>query len=108
MAEWIALEDAEREGLDLSWVADSIGPRRKGVVYHCHYWGHVSTVTGVMVRVERIRDHRGRFARAVRGWNVSEYAPDDVRDRTHMTSWQYGTYTVLHGPGDTRPRAERR
>lgn len=108
MAEWITLEEAERAGLDLSWVSGAIGPRRAGLVYLNHYWGNVSTVTGVMVRVERVRDRRGRFARAVRGWSVTEYAPDDVRDRTHMTSWQYGRNTVLCGPGDIRPRAARR
>lgn len=108
MAEWITLDQARDQGLDLAWVADSIGPRRAGLVYLNHYWGTVNTVTGVMVRVERVRDKRGRFVRAVCGWNVTEYAPDDVRDRTHMTSWQYGRNTLLCGPGDIRPRTARR
>lgn len=101
--QWITLEDAEREGLDLSWVADSIGPLRKGTVYRDHYWGTVNTVTRVMVCVEYERE-----SRVVRRWEVTEYSGwDSVRDRTHVTSWEYGAGTVLHGPGDIRPRTER-
>lgn len=54
--EWITLDEAERRELDLSLVADSIGPRRAGTVYLNGYWGTVDTVTRVMVKVYQIRD----------------------------------------------------
>lgn len=108
--EWISLDQAEQEGLSLRGYRGAIGPRRTGAVYLDRYWGTVSTVTSVMVRVERLRNPRtGRFTRAVTGWNITEYSSEDVRDRTHMTSWQYNVrdHVILHGPGDIRPRSER-
>jgi len=102
MTEWITLEDAEREGLDLSYVSDGIGPRRVGTVYYGAYWETVNTVTGVSVCVESGR---------VVGWRVSEYGGEYGGSpcvRTHFTSWAYDRGNkILHGPGNIFPKTER-
>lgn len=110
--QWITLDEAIYQGLRLDFVAHGIGPRRVGTVYRGGYWGDVSTVTKIMVKVGKVR-RRDRFVTAAVSWEITEYHANDVRDRTHMTSWHYPEDLhgrpdqVLIGPGDTRPRSER-
>ncbi|MEU4066650.1 hypothetical protein AB0F25_30430 [Streptomyces wedmorensis] len=107
--EWMDLEEAQWQGLrGINSVMAAIGPRRVGTVYRSGYWGDVSTVVSVKVRVGLVKRF-GREVVAAVGWQITEYNADDVRDRTHFTSWEYDRYNVvLHGPGDTRPRKFRR
>jgi hypothetical protein len=107
--EWITLEQAIDEGLRLGHVLAAIGPRRVGTVYLCGYWHTVNTVTGVMVKVGHVWSRRrGRMITRAVSWEITEYSGDDVRDRNHCTSWEYGRGNkILAGPGDTRPRRER-
>ena len=76
---WISLDQAREEGIDLTYVADSIGPRERGVAYLNGYWGDVNTVHGVFVRVGEGRAD---------SWSVAEEsASDGGRVRWHCTSW---------------------
>jgi hypothetical protein len=93
MAEWITLEDAERRGVDLSWVSDAIGPRRPGTLYLGGYCRDVNTVLAVRVKVEG--------PRAVH-FHITERDTTFPRPRRHCTSWLYDNNVILHGPTDTR------
>ncbi|MFE0472594.1 hypothetical protein ACFW2V_13365 [Streptomyces sp. NPDC058947] len=69
----------------------SVGPLRRGVVYRSGYWGTVNTVHDVFVRVQAMRDKRGRFAgRVACGFLVAEENDSDTRVRVHSTAWAYG------------------
>lgn len=90
---WMTLADAETAGVDMNGEGDSIGPRRRGVVYRGAYWGDVSTVHDVFVLVAPAgrNPETGRFTpRRVVGWTVAEEsASDHGRIRSHCTSWAY-------------------
>lgn len=90
---WMPLADAVAAGIDLSYTADGIGPRVRGMVYRGGYCNGVNTVHDVFVCVapaDRDPD-TGKFRprRAV-WWEVAEESADDNgRVRRHMTSWEY-------------------
>ncbi|AXH66480.1 hypothetical protein SEA_SATIS_331 [Streptomyces phage Satis] len=86
-AEWLSLADARERGIPLDWVAGSIGPRERGMVYRSGYWNTVNTVHDVFVKVGTVDGAE----RAV-WWSVVEESADDRgRARTHCTSWEYDT-----------------
>lgn len=111
---YITLDEAREQGLRMRYIRESLGPREVGTVYRSGYWGDVSTVTQVMIRVGKIRVRRGqtgsRLVTAAVGFLITEYNGGDARDRTHCTPWNgraMGGDKILHGPGDVRPRRER-
>lgn len=98
--QWMPLEAAETLGADLSWVAESIGPRRAGTLYYGAYWGDLNQVIDVMVGVESGRSDGHVQAIA---WNVAERTVGQSHVRHHMTSWAYDRRNRVHyGPGDLR------
>jgi len=88
--EWMTLAQAQAARVRLDGLSHSVGPLRRGVVYKSGYWGHVSTVHEVFVRVAAHRV-RGRFAgRRACGYEVVEQNAGDLRPRRHCTAWEYG------------------
>lgn len=73
---WMRLADAEAAGVDLGYVLDSIGPRRRGVVYFCAYWQMTNIVHDAFVKVADMRERGRAFRRAV-SWQVAEENSDD-------------------------------
>lgn len=92
-SEWMTLASARAEGVDLSWVADGIGPRERGTVYYGAYWGTVNTVHQVFVKVVAVgRDSVTGQPRPRRAtyWEIVEQSQrDNGRTRRHCTSWEY-------------------
>lgn len=86
--QWLTLEAARAVGVDLSYVADGIGPRVRGMVYRGGYLDTVNTVHDVFIEVMPPVPGSGRAPRAVY-WEVAEQSGDDVRVRRHCTSWTY-------------------